>query len=128
MGNCLAVAALAAHLGSVHTHGGYNNVNPGLSVRTDCGIVAGTYYNSQKRESFYLGYSYELPRTPLFATLALTTGYRSPRSGKKFAVAPLPMVGVKLPIADHWRVVLGYVPQIRPSNTHVGHLMVEYKF
>lgn len=126
--SCLAIAAVAAHLVSAHSSGHYNNINPGLSVRTECGIVAGAYYNSQRRASAYVGYSAET-RGPVavFGSLALATGYRHPRTGKKYIVAPLPMIGVKVSVAGHWRLVGGYLPSLGP-NPHVAHLMLEYRF
>lgn len=126
--SCFTIAAVALHVASQHSAPGYNNVNPGLSIRTECGIIAGAYYNSQRRPSAYIGYSYQPEKLPVFAAVALTTGYRHPKTGKSFAVAPIPMVGVRAPIGDHFGFRLGWIPKIRPSNSHVGHLMVEYRF
>jgi len=125
---CLKLAALGLHLASQHTTGGYNNLNPGVYARTECGLIAGTYYNSQRRHSAYVGYTYEPRKLPVFAALALTTGYSNPRTGHRYAIVPIPMAGVRVPLDDAWQVKLGVIPKIKPSDTYVAHLMIERRF
>lgn len=53
------------HVGSVHLDGqlqrvrGWNDVNPGVYVRWDSGLVAGAFVNSLKRRSHYVGWSWQ---------------------------------------------------------------------
>lgn len=129
---CAALAAIGLHLASLHSRDGYNNINPGISVRSECGLVAGAYVSSQStrgntRIISYVGYSAETKwKWPVFGSLALAHGYQR-KSGKDYAIVPLPMVGVKTPRAGRFRAVLGYVPSLGP-NPHVLHLMVEHAF
>jgi len=46
---------LGLHLQSVHNKTGFNNDNPGIYFRLDNGFTAGTYYNSEYRQSTYVG-------------------------------------------------------------------------
>jgi len=46
---------IGLHLTSVHNKTGFNNDNPGIYFRLDNGFTAGTYYNSEYRQSTYIG-------------------------------------------------------------------------
>lgn len=128
--SCLAIAAVALHVASVHSQPGYRDFNPGVSVRSECGLVAGVYRSSQSKPGgytpiVYAGYSAQTKwRWPVFASLALAHGYRSERTGKRYAIVPLPMAGVKVPVVGNVRAVFGFIPSLGP-NPHVGHLMLE---
>jgi len=54
---------------------GYNDNNIGLYARLDNGLTFGGYRNSIQRNSFYLGYSHELPG-PFSVTVGAVSGYQ----------------------------------------------------
>jgi hypothetical protein len=67
------------HLVSGHASGGLNNANPGAYVRFDNGVTVGTYRNSYRRNSVYLGYTAETSATDrlsLAVTVGAITGYQ----------------------------------------------------
>lgn len=121
----LASAANAQTVGihtvSVHAHGGYNNVNPGLYVRHG-GITFGTYRNSYRKQSAYLGYTLETPQwhsMTAAVTVGAITGY------ERASVMPMLVPSV----AYHFgrsAVRLGIVPR-PPVNggSAAMHLMFE---
>lgn len=127
--NCFALAAISLHLASVHTEPGYNNINPGVNLASECGIVAGAYVSSQSthgktRWIEYVGYSAETKwRWPVFASIAAAHGYVHERTGKSYGIVPLAMVGIKTPRVGRVRGVLGVIPTPR---TAVIHAMLEY--
>jgi hypothetical protein len=123
--SCLTLAAIGLHLASYHSDRPtrqdvvteYNNVNPGLYVKSECGLMAGVYRNSIERTSVYLGYAYEPRGLPVFVSAAVSTGYYD-------TVTPIVMAGVKI---GQFRI--GYIPKFSKMNdTHVVHLMFERKF
>ena len=76
---------LAVTLGSKHTRGDYNEVNPGLGLERHLNdrwaLVAGYYYNSNRRDSFYAGAIYTRWRfgeVKVGTSLGIVTGYGRP--------------------------------------------------
>jgi hypothetical protein len=70
---------IGLHLGTAHTHGGLNGVNPGVYARFDNGATIGAYRNSIGRNSAYAAYTMETPIRPsISAALAvgIVTGYQ----------------------------------------------------
>ena len=117
---CATLAAIGMHLASYHTAPDRNNVNPGLYATTECGLTAGVYYNSFERPSVYVGYVYDMRKLPVFATLAVATGYRNP-------VTVTGLVGARIDVGDA-RIRLGYVPKIKGVNAgHLVHLTLEWR-
>jgi len=49
---------VGVHLASVHDQEGYNNDNPGIYYRDSSNFTIGTYYNSERRTSNYIGYTH----------------------------------------------------------------------
>ena len=126
--DCLALAAIGLHLVSQHTEPGYNNVNPGVYVRSECGITAGVYKNSFRRGSVYISYSYDPKDLPIWASVGAITGYRK-LPGTNFRLSPLAIVGLKTPEYKGYRLRLGYIPHVEPmTHTNVFHLMLEKEF
>lgn len=126
---CLAIAAIGLHLASVHTdrptnpvYGPeYNNINPGAYVKAECGLTAGLYYNSIRKMTGYVAYTYDPAGLPLFASVGVATGYDRP-------VTPIAMAGLRVD-AGSYRLRVGYIPKVGKTNdTHVFHLMIERKF
>ena len=71
-----AALAIGVHLGTYHFDAskGYNDFNPGVYAICD-GWTAGTYHNSERRQSFYAGRTF--PLGPLDVTIGAVTGYKS---------------------------------------------------
>jgi hypothetical protein len=75
------VIAIGVNLGSMHTAGGMNNVNPGLYAVTESGYAGGLYLNSHKRVSVWAGHKWETrPAHGLSAAVVagVITGYGKP--------------------------------------------------
>ena len=51
---------IGLHVVSLHSSPGLNNTNPGVYVKTQAGYTAGTYFNSERRQSFYLGRTFNV--------------------------------------------------------------------
>lgn len=120
---CAAIAAIGLHLASMHPGAtrDFNDTNPGLYVRTECGITVGAYHNSLSRVSVHASYSTDIRGTPLFVTAGAVTGYRLP-------VSPLVMAGVRQNIGP-LTVRVGYLPKVQKvNNSHVVHFMIERRF
>lgn len=122
----LAAAGLAAaqtvglHLGSVHVpKRDYNNANPGAYVRFDNGFTLGGYYNSERRPSFYAGYTHSFD--PVDVTVGAITGY------ERAAVTPLVVPSVRLFEIDRLAVRLAFVPKTEKNGSHVLHAMIEWE-
>lgn len=127
---CTTIAAVGLHLASFHSPAyDYNNLNPGVYIRSECNIVFGTYYNSQRRQTFYIGYAFEDADIPVFAIVALGTGYGYADEPAR-PISPIGMIGIRSPDMKSFRVRLGYIPRIsdKISDSHVFHFMLEKRF
>jgi hypothetical protein len=70
---------IGLHLGTAHTHGGLNGVNPGVYARFDNGATVGAYRNSFNRTSVYAAYTMEtnvLPNVTAAIAIGAVTGYQ----------------------------------------------------
>lgn len=65
---------IGLHLASVHSMPDYNNSNTGIYYRESTGFTAGAYYNSQWRQSAYMGITRQIG--PVDVSLLAITGYR----------------------------------------------------
>lgn len=82
-------ATIGLHLGSMHFPAkDFNNVNPGIYIKTENNYVAGGYYNSIRKPSFYLGKNFEYKMFSL--TVGGVTGY------DRLPITPLILPSVKL--------------------------------
>lgn len=115
--NCLDLAAIGLHVASLHSKAGYNDVNPGVYIESQCGIVAGAYYNSYRQPSVQIGWRGEPDRLPLFIEVGAVTGY------PRHAVEAYAMGGVRLgPLR------IGAVPHVPGLNrTTMVHAMVQFR-
>ena len=80
-----AETSIGIHIGSQHDKAGFNNFNPGVYVNHN-GYTLGTYYNSERKQSYYAGYTAqgELVRGLNWGlTIGAITGYAA------LKVAPL---------------------------------------
>jgi len=73
--SCSAVIALSVHLGLSHD---YNGVHPGISCEFDSQIVAGAYYNSDRKISVFAGLRTRPSKSGFWAEIGLATGYEYP--------------------------------------------------
>lgn len=133
------------HLASTHipARPEYNNVNPGLYLRTAEGLTLGAYRNSYRRTSVYAGWTFE--RGPFAFTVGATTGYRKrswdqpcPDGGGTSSIqtcritegetngylAPILSPSVRLPAVAGFTPRLSYVPSIGAGSS-VFHLSIE---
>lgn len=116
---------IGVHVGSHHFSGTFNNVNPGLYLFKD-GWTVGTYYNSERRQSYYAGYTFEgdlIGAVDYGVTVGLITGYQRAR------VLPMlvPSVSAVNPLLGG-RTRLSFVPPVGKGSAAAVHLSHEWSF
>ena len=116
---CLAAPAMAGtlgvHIGSHHfPNKEFNNANPGLYYIADNGATVGTYYNSERKQSYYAGYTTEFGW--LRVQVGAITGYRN---------RVLPMVAPSISLGYGFRLVA--LPKLERAGATVVHLTWETK-
>lgn len=112
------------HLGSYHTSGNWNNFNPGVYVYHN-GWTAGTYYNSERSQSAYAGYTFEGALVGPFSyglTVGAITGYARAR------VLPMVVPSVSFHATERASARLSFIPPFEKNGAAVFHLSVEYRF
>lgn len=128
---------LGLHIGSRHSVAGFNNSNPGLYGRWadahENGWAAGTYFNSERAQSVWGGYSWSSPKLALGSvglrafgasaglTLGGVTGYRAAK------LLPLVVPSAALHLGDA-AARLTYVPKVEKRGAAALHLSLEYRF
>jgi hypothetical protein len=122
MAACTTMAAVALHLGTFHASSeNLNSFNPGIAVRTQCGIQAGIYYNSYRKPSAYVAYVHDF-KGPFWIAGGVVTGY--PAS----PVLPMVMGGVRIKL-DSYNLRIGYIPGIKKFDTvNMLHVAIEKRF
>lgn len=106
---------LGLHIGSQHfPKQDYNNFNPGAYYISDEGWTAGTYYNSERKQSVYAGKSWDFG--PFRLQAGLITGYSSP---------VLPMVAPSVSLGAGFRLTV--LPKVERGGSSVIHLTWETK-
>jgi len=120
---CTTIAAIGMHLATIHTvNRNYNDNNPGVYVRTDCGLQVGAYYNSYRNLSVYGAYTIDVKPVPVWATVGIITGYPG------HTVMPLAMAGVRARV-NSYTLRIGYAPKIDGVNrTGIIHFTLERRF
>ena len=107
---------LGFHLGSQHFPAQqYNNFNPGVYYIHDNGATIGTYYNSERRQSVYAGWTWD--SGPWRLQLGAITGYKSH--------AVLPLIAPSVALGYGFRLIV--LPKIERGGSTVIHLMWEKK-
>jgi len=133
--NCLSVSAedlsehfesktvVGLHLASIHSATGYNNFNPGVYIEFNNHFTLGHYYNSNYRESTYLGYTYSISSN-IELTGGLTTGYQL------FKYTPLLVPSYKFNnFIDSDTLRIAFVPRFfGVVQANVFHSMIEQNF
>lgn len=122
--NCSKILAVGLHLATIHSQDGFNDINPGAYIRTDCNIVAGAYYNSESNMSAYAGMVFEKPlgRLTPFIVAGVVVGYES------YPVGPLLTPGIAIEVSEHVAVRLAYLPGGIEKSPHGLHAALEFKF
>lgn len=123
---------VGVHVGSLHSNNrdnvagrNWNNVNPGLFVRRD-NVVVGTYYNSIRKESFYVGYVYSVTDW-LDVTIGAVSGYAAPGYSAK-PVMPLVVPSVHFDVMHNVAARIHLIPQVSKGGASAVHLSMEYRF
>ena len=107
---------LGLHIGSQHYPArDFNNANPGAYYISDDGWAVGTYYNSERRQSVYAGWTWD--SGPWRIQVGAITGYA--RSNV------LPMVAPSVALGYGFRLTV--LPKIERGGSTVVHLMYEFK-
>ncbi len=107
---------LGLHIGSRHFPAqDYNNFNPGAYYIHDNGATVGTYYNSERRQSVYAGWTWD--SGPWRLQVGAITGYERAKV--------LPVVMPSVALGHGFRLVV--LPKVERSGSSVIHLMWETK-
>lgn len=122
-----AETRIGLHVGSQHfgkNADQFNNFNPGVYVYHN-GWTAGTYYNSERKQSVYAGYTWEYDithRLAVGATLGVITGYSTAK------VLPMLVPSASYRFAGSTSARLSFVPAVTKHGASALHLMIERKF
>jgi hypothetical protein len=125
-----APVAIGLHIGSHHVdaapagHPAWNDRNPGVYARWASGLVVGTLYNSERRQSAYAAYMLESPRWHGLSASVMVgaiTGYAKP-------IKALASASAALDLSDHATLRLSYLPKANPKSSAVVHLSAEWRF
>ena len=104
------------HIGSQHFPAKqYNNFNPGAYYIHSSGATVGTYYNSERRQSVYAGWTWDYGPWRLQA--GAITGYR--RAAVLPLIAPSVSLGYGFPLT--------VLPKVERRGSAVVHLTWEMK-
>ena len=107
---------LGLHIGSQHYPvQSYNNANPGAYYIHSSGATIGTYYNSERRQSVYAGWTWDYGPWRLQA--GAITGYRR--------AAVLPLIAPSVSMGYGFRLTV--LPKVERRGSAVVHLTWEMK-
>ena len=107
---------LGFHIGSQHFPAKqYNNFNPGAYYIHSSGATIGTYYNSERRQSVYAGWTWDYGPWRLQA--GAITGYRR--------AAVLPLIAPSVALGYGFRLTV--LPKVERRGSSVVHLTWEMK-
>lgn len=122
--NPYAVNAVGLHLGSKHAQGTWNDINPGVYVKLQNGMTFGTYYNSERKQSAYVGRTFSKNLTQnleIAATVGIISGYNK-------SVLPLVLPTVAYKFHQDFAARVGFVPKVNKQGSAGLHLMIEKQF
>ena len=107
---------LGFHIGSQHFPAKqYNNFNPGAYYIHSSGATIGTYYNSERRQSVYAGWTWN--HGPWRLQAGAITGYRR--------AAVLPLIAPSVSLGYGFRLTV--LPKVERRGSAVVHLTWEMK-
>lgn len=132
--NPYAVSTVGLHLGtkhfsqnkvsSKHAQGTWNDFNPGVYVKLQNGMTFGTYYNSERKQSTYVGRTFSKNLTQnleIAATVGIISGYNK-------SVLPLVLPTVAYKFHQDFAARVGFVPKVNKQGSAGLHFMVEKQF
>lgn len=106
---------LGLHIGSQHFPARqFNNSNPGIYYIHSSGATVGTYYNSERRQSVYAGWTWDYGPWRLQA--GAITGYRR---------AVMPLVAPSVALGYGFRLTV--LPKVERRGSAVVHITWEMK-
>ena len=109
-----SAGTLGLHIGSQHYPArAYNNANPGVYYIHDSGATIGTYYNSERHQSVYAGWTWDYGPWRLQA--GAITGYKR--------AAVLPLIAPSVSLGYGFR--LAVLPKIERGGSTAVHLIWE---
>ncbi len=119
--------AIQLHVAAYHASPGYNGDTPGAGVLcpigTDLQAAAGTYYNSVRKQSEYMGIAWQ----PIHLGPVQVGAYGGMVSGYKIPLLPMAAVVISVPLGRIGAHVL-LIPEIREITPAVAALSVSFKF
>lgn len=119
--NPYAVNTVGLHLGTWHQTGTWNDINPGVYVKLQNGMTFGTYYNSERKQSAYVGRTFSKNLTQnleIAATVGIISGYNK-------SVLPLVLPTVAYKFHQDFAARVGFVPKVNKQGSAGLHFMVE---
>lgn len=117
----LTAVVLGLHLFSFHSAPGFNDVNPGVYAQFDNGVTVGTYFNSERRQTFYAGKTFNL-YGPIDLTVGVITGYSAA------SVLPMAVPSARVRLGERVNLRVAYVPKIEKRGAHAVSFMIERRF
>lgn len=107
-----SVVAIGLHIGSHHVGSNqFNNVNPGIYVRTEDDVVIGGYRNSIRRNTFYVAKVFETDQHPFGVVVGAATGYLLPVT---------PLVAGTIRMGQFRFLVIPPVAKVTPLTFHLS--------
>lgn len=122
--NPYAVNTVGLHLGTLHFQGTWNDINPGGYAKLNNGITLGTYYNSERKQSYYVGRTFSKNLTQnleIAATVGIISGYNQ-------GVLPLVLPTVAYKFHQDFAARVGFVPKVNKRGSAGLHFMLEKQF
>jgi hypothetical protein len=123
--------AFGVHLGSVHSNSydpvaqrNWNNSNPGVYFRHDEWVV-GTYYNSIRKQSYYVGYVYGITSN-IDVILGAVSGYDG-AGYKAKQVMPMAIPSLHFPIAHDVSARVNLAIGVGKGSATAVNFSLEYK-
>lgn len=120
--------AIGLHIGSHHFEarqtGAWNDSNPGVYARWGNGLTVGTLYNSERKQSAYVGWTWETEqwnRLTAAVTVGAITGYAK-------TVSPMLSLSASIAITENASVRFSLLPKAHPAGSAVAHLSTEWRF
>lgn len=112
----LCCAIIGIHMATAHVDADrpMNDTNPGIYVQATNNIVVGTYYNSIKRQTTYVGYTYSTKYVDF--TTGVATGYNK---------SVIPMF---VPSTKFGPIRVAYLPKMHITSAHIIHFSIEKEF
>jgi hypothetical protein len=118
----MAETTIGVHIGSWHSEPGFNNRNPGVFINHN-GWTAGTYYNSNRYQSYYAGYTFKQQINDTFSA-NVTVG--AIKYAQWFPMV-LPSLGMRNPLIGG-ETYVGLIPKTKFTRSYVVHVMHGWSF